>query len=99
MKCRQTKNSCLTHTGLGLAYNVTTQNGLGDRLVLDFTGVLETGVYDGTEQFWLQKEIFKTRRVNSDVVTSAKGKKILAGAFDFVHRCIRARKDGHGKNR
>ena len=66
----QDEDGGLTHTGLGLADDVHTKDGLGDALVLDLGGMLETAIDDGTEAFGLEDEILETRGMDAYIVTS-----------------------------
>mmetsp|Transcript_67655 Transcript_67655/g.209187 ORF Transcript_67655/g.209187 Transcript_67655/m.209187 type:complete len:267 (+) Transcript_67655:509-1309(+) len=57
----------LAHAGLGLAKHVRAQNGLRDALVLDLRRVLETAIYDGSQQLGLEEEVAETRGVDGGV--------------------------------
>ena len=67
----QDEHGRLTHTGLGLADDVHTKDGLGDALVLDLGRMLETAIDDGTEAFRLEDEILETGGMDAYIVTSA----------------------------
>jgi len=62
------KDSSLSHSRLGLADHVHAEDGLGNALVLDLGGVLETAVDDSAEGLGLKDEILETRGVDSNVV-------------------------------
>ena len=49
-----------SHSGFGLAYNVHSEDGLGDAFVLDFGGVLESAVYDCAEAFGFEDKVFES---------------------------------------
>jgi hypothetical protein len=70
MQGSQDKDGSLSHTRLGLTHNITSQHSLWDGFMLDLTGMLKTSVNNGTKQFWFQQEIFETRGVDTDIVTS-----------------------------
>mmetsp|Transcript_5324 Transcript_5324/g.9712 ORF Transcript_5324/g.9712 Transcript_5324/m.9712 type:complete len:238 (+) Transcript_5324:635-1348(+) len=63
------KDSCLTHTTLGLADDVHAKNRLRDTFVLDFGGVLKTTIDNCAETFWFENEILKPRGMNPYIVT------------------------------
>jgi len=67
----QDEDGRLTHTGLGLANDVHAEDGLGDALVLDLGGVLETAIDDGAEAFGLEDKILETGGMDAYIVTSA----------------------------
>lgn len=46
------KNCRFAHSGLSLADDIHSENGLRDTFVLYFGGVLKTTVNDGAEAFW-----------------------------------------------
>lgn len=71
LQSSQGKDGSLSHSRLGLADNVTSQDGLWDGLVLDFGRMLESGINNGTQQFGLEHEILETRSVDSNIVASA----------------------------
>jgi hypothetical protein len=75
MQGSQDKDSSLSHTRLGLTDDITSQNSLRNRFVLDLTGMLKTSVNNSTEQFWFQQEVFETRGMDTDIMTSVKGLK------------------------
>ena len=54
---RQYKHSRLTHTRLGLAHHIHTQDRLRNALLLDFRWVLETKITDRTQKLGLQQEV------------------------------------------
>ena len=70
VQCGQNEDGGLTHTGLGLADDVHTKDGLGDALVLDLGGMLETAIDDGTEAFGLEDEILETGGMDAYIMTS-----------------------------
>lgn len=53
VKSRQYKYGRLSHPGLCLAYDVHSENGLRNALMLHLRGMLKTAVHDGAETFWL----------------------------------------------
>lgn len=59
MEGGENKDRGLSHTRLGLADDIHAKNCLGDAFVLNFGGVLETAVNNGTETFGLEDEIFE----------------------------------------
>mmetsp|Transcript_10809 Transcript_10809/g.27371 ORF Transcript_10809/g.27371 Transcript_10809/m.27371 type:complete len:201 (+) Transcript_10809:1000-1602(+) len=65
---RKGKDGRLSHSRLGLADNVTSQNGLRDGLVLDFGRMLESGVDNGAQQFGFEHKVLETRSVDSNIV-------------------------------
>mmetsp|Transcript_31500 Transcript_31500/g.92397 ORF Transcript_31500/g.92397 Transcript_31500/m.92397 type:complete len:207 (-) Transcript_31500:60-680(-) len=65
----QDEDGRLTHTGLGLANDVHAEDGLGDALVLDLGGMLETAIDDGAEAFGLEDEILETGGMDTYIVT------------------------------
>jgi hypothetical protein len=69
MESGQDKDSCLSHSGLGLADNVHSQNSLWNALVLHFGRMLETTVHNSTEALRLENEILETGSMDTDIVT------------------------------
>mmetsp|Transcript_9395 Transcript_9395/g.19517 ORF Transcript_9395/g.19517 Transcript_9395/m.19517 type:complete len:386 (+) Transcript_9395:2415-3572(+) len=69
MQSGQYKNCRFSHSRFGLTDDVSPQDSLGDRFMLDFGGMLKTSIHNSTEQFWLEQKILKTRGVNAHVVT------------------------------
>lgn len=59
----------LTHSRLCLAEDVHAKDGLGDALLLDLGGVLETQVRDGAQELGLEEEVAEAGRVDADVGT------------------------------
>mmetsp|Transcript_72534 Transcript_72534/g.204553 ORF Transcript_72534/g.204553 Transcript_72534/m.204553 type:complete len:203 (-) Transcript_72534:224-832(-) len=57
LQAREHEDGRLAHAGLGLAENVSAQDGLRDALMLDLGGVLEAAVHDGAEELGLQEEV------------------------------------------
>mmetsp|Transcript_72532 Transcript_72532/g.204544 ORF Transcript_72532/g.204544 Transcript_72532/m.204544 type:complete len:203 (-) Transcript_72532:224-832(-) len=57
LQAGQDEDGRLAHAGLGLAENVSAQDGLRDALMLDLGGVLEAAVHDGAEELGLQEEV------------------------------------------
>ncbi len=54
------EDSRFSHSGFGLAYDVHSEYGLGDAFVLDFGGVFESAVYNCTEAFRFEDEVFES---------------------------------------
>jgi len=83
----QDEDGRLTHTGLGLANDVHAEDGLGDALVLDLGGVLETAIDDGAEAFGLEDEILEAGGMDAYIVTFldllATGR-LLGGVVGFL---------------
>eukprot|EP00128_Syssomonas_multiformis_P001969 Colp12_sorted_trinity150504_noHs@29447 len=69
LECGDDKNSGLTHTRLGLAQEIVTQDGLGNALLLNFGRMFETTVNNGTKQLRVENKITETRTVGTNVVT------------------------------
>mmetsp|Transcript_24460 Transcript_24460/g.43850 ORF Transcript_24460/g.43850 Transcript_24460/m.43850 type:complete len:202 (-) Transcript_24460:944-1549(-) len=69
----QHKNSRLTHTTLGLADDIHTEDSLGDAFMLDFGGVLETAIDNGAEAFRFENKVLETGGVDSYIVTPGRG--------------------------
>jgi hypothetical protein len=77
-----------------LADNITTQNSLGDGFMLDFRGMFETSIDNGSKQFWLEQKVLETRSVDTYVVTlfairfgSTTGC-VLGDTGDFLLLCV-----------
>jgi hypothetical protein len=64
MKDCEDEDSGLAHAWLGLAEDVDTDHGLRDALLLDFRGVLETTVNNGSLQLWSEKHVLETSGVD-----------------------------------
>lgn len=60
MKDSKDKDCSLSHTWLGLAEDVNTNHGLRDALLLDFWGVLETTINNGSLELWSEKHVLET---------------------------------------
>mmetsp|Transcript_13149 Transcript_13149/g.42022 ORF Transcript_13149/g.42022 Transcript_13149/m.42022 type:complete len:250 (-) Transcript_13149:59-808(-) len=67
LETSQDKDSSLAHARLGLAEHIGAEDGLRDALVLDLRRVLETAIYDGSQQLGLEEEVAETRGVDGGV--------------------------------
>jgi hypothetical protein len=67
LKDRNHEHGSLSHTRDGLANNISSHNGLGDALLLDFRGVLKTAINDGSVQLVLEQEVFEASTVDTGV--------------------------------
>ena len=68
MKRREDKDGGFAHTTLGLADNIHTQYSLGDAFMLDFGGMFEAAIDDGTETFRLENKVLESGGVDAYVV-------------------------------
>ena len=60
MKRREDENGGLAHTGLGLADDVHSQDGLGNALVLHLARVLEAAVSYRAEKLGLEDKVLRS---------------------------------------
>ena len=68
LECGEREHGRLSHSGLGLADNVSSQYGLGDGLVLYLRGMLKSGVDNRSQEFRFEHEILEPGRVDSNIV-------------------------------
>jgi len=67
LKGGNNKNGSLAHTALGLAEDITAQNGLRNALLLHFRRMLKTALGDGTQKLGLQKEVTEDSGLGTSV--------------------------------
>ena len=71
MKHREDEDGGLTHTGHSLANNIATLHGVRDALLLNFRGMLETAVGDGTVQLLLKQEVLEASHVHTGITSGS----------------------------
>mmetsp|Transcript_13229 Transcript_13229/g.30885 ORF Transcript_13229/g.30885 Transcript_13229/m.30885 type:complete len:226 (-) Transcript_13229:39-716(-) len=65
---REGKDGGFTHSRLGLANDIASKNGLGDGLVLNFRGMLESRIDNGSQKLRLEHKVLEPRRVDTNVM-------------------------------
>lgn len=73
MEGREDKDGSLTHTRDSLAEHINTHNSLGDALLLDVTGMLESTIDDGLLKLGSQNHVLEGCGMDTDVISGGLG--------------------------
>mmetsp|Transcript_40622 Transcript_40622/g.102257 ORF Transcript_40622/g.102257 Transcript_40622/m.102257 type:complete len:253 (+) Transcript_40622:2946-3704(+) len=79
LKDGQHKHSGLSHTTLGLADHIRTEDSLRDAFMLNVRGMFKTTVTDGAEKLRLEQQFLETRRVHISMLTAELGSCLRGG--------------------